>query len=219
MNKLPLFFTLMISLFKIVCIGQTDNAFRTISGDQVLIKANDTVKGNPYLFSNWSMASIIDRDGNTLEDNQLNYDCIRETFLIKVADKHLALNKYKYVEVQVDTEDGLKNFINVAYDGDVFFAESLYRSENVALLIRHEAEKVITDRNSYSDVTSRYTIKKKDKYFIKIGKEVYPTLKKEKEVLKILAGHNLKPYIKKNKLKVRKDKDLIELVEYFDSLQ
>ncbi len=218
MNSLYAILTMLFFMVQFTITAQTDNAFRTISGDQVLIKNNNATEGDPYLFKAWSNAIIIDRNGNELSDNKLNYDCIRETFIIKDNEQYIMLDAYNYSEVNVTTDDGVTNFVNVSYAGDVFFAESLYKGANADLLVKHVAKKNFTNRNNYNDVRTMYTIAKKAKYFVRIGTDIFPIAKKEKDVLRVLKNKNLKPYIKKNKLKVKKDQDLIKLIEYFDSL-
>ena len=200
--------------------------------------------GSPFLFSTMQPARIY-YDNQQLDFKQMNYDAMGDDFILYSPKAHeigiksnlplvkLEKNKIKAVNFYVDGKDIF--FAPVSKDKftskvDKYFFEIFTNNLNKKYLLKsitktqtlsHRAPALgLGDENwekKYKFSTEiRYYILNKDGFYVetKLGK---------KNILKAIDDRKhetaLKKYIKKNKLKLKKAKDVQKLMEYYHYLK
>jgi len=192
--------------------------------------AYEGVYGTPYLYSDWASGMVIMSSGDTIKNQDLNYDIYQ--------DELLALNKrtgktiipmqgvlrsfvivdslnHEHVFIntlpdQVNDESGRKGFYEVLYQGDL-----LLLAKHRKTFVKANYEGAYSANRPYDEFktsTKRYSLIKKDGSYIELKQG-------KKGVLKSLNDDGtLGKIVKEKKLDLKKEKDLIDLIIFMDSM-
>ena len=179
--------------------------------------------GHPYFQSKeFTMASVM-YDNILYENVPLKFDIIKKNLVVKSPvgefsfilfdDKvsHFEMAGHKFIRLVKDSTN--QKVINTG------FYEQLYKGNSIGLLKKGN-KKILEDLNYY-DGARRSVIEVSDYYFQMKG--VYYPVNTKSQALEVLKDKKteLKPYIRKNKLKFRanKEADMIKLVSYYDMIK
>lgn len=178
------------------------------------------VKGTPYIFDDWRTGKLISVDADAIEGLTLNFNGKSGGFEIKKDNRFIELNAKWYIRVVVEGKEGeepvlfQKNFLPPLKDK---FTRLVYKGKNISVVedfISKIETKVINNVGKKEELKRFYS--KRSYYLIKDRKPTYLKLKK-KNVLALL-GHakELEPFVKKEKMKLNSEKDLIKLLEFYE---
>lgn len=218
MNKFCFIFCLIQIGIYDISLAQVFNNIDGLSksGNDLIIRENNETSGNEFAFEEWKNGAVINLDDSEHECESINYNTIDESFYVQVeGNKYMKLNKLNFKKVQI----GSQEFKNIVYDGIIFSSEVLYEGSNISLYKRYTGSKTLNDKSSsYSEATTRYSIKKAKEYYVRVDDEIQKLPKKGKKIIEALKKSSLKSYSKSEKLNLKKDKDLILLVAQYDKL-
>jgi len=222
MNKFYFVFFLVQLGFQDISVAQLINNLDGLSkgGSNLIIRENFDTSGSEFAFDEWETGAVVNLDDSVHECESVNYHTIEEVFYVKIEDdQYMKLNKLNFKKVQIERDDKLVEFKNIVHDDIIFSSEVLYEGSNISLYKRYVGSKSLNDKSSsYSQATTRYSIKKAKEYYIRIGDEIQKLPKKGKKIIEVLNKPSLKSYSKSEKLNLKKDEDLIQLMGQYDKL-
>lgn len=184
------------------------------------------VKGSPYLFPEWQKGAVIVSGMDQAMPLLLNYDCVNGQLLVRMADGEPSSLSPSHINAFMieDSEapEGYAYFVSdLGPKGEKIYFQVLYNEESVLykLPVKHfkaaDYQKAYSPNRRYDEFVSDI------QYFIKKG-DGQP--EKVKTNAKAVAGMfadkapEIEGFIKKNKLKLKTDEELTQVVSYYDSL-
>ncbi len=191
-----------------------------------LLKSNISqvnYKGSPYLSEGFSYGKII-VDNDKIFKKNLRFNAYSDVFEIKNNGRISGLIKSKNVKVLLNGElYQLFSYPDKGIEKDGYFVNLNPKGTKISLLLKNEKEFIEAKKatNSYSDNKPAKFIYKK-LYFIKKGNKL-PVVEirlSKKSVLKALKNQKqaILSFIKNNKLKLRNEKDVVKLFNYYNTL-
>lgn len=180
------------------------------------------IKGHPFYMNDyWEIGTIV-YEGQKYDSIEIKYDILRDLLLVKNIDKRgfiwpIQLNSLKVEEFNVMghhfmniEEDTLSNFKTGFYD-------VLSDGDKAKVLIKRRKE--INESQGFGKLEKEYVLN--DIWYI-ISSQEYYVVKRKSSILKVFADrkNEIKAFLRKNKDKFRNDheKQLIEVVEYYNSI-
>lgn len=178
------------------------------------------IKGSPYIYDEWQTGKIISVDADVIESVPLNFNGETNGFEIKKGDRYIELDPQWYIRVIIDgkipEEDVVfqKNFLPPLKNK---FTRQVYKGKDITIVEDFTAKIETRTINNVgkNEVTKKF-YSKTNYYLIKDRK---PTLfRLRKKVLLPLLGHEkeLEQFLKKEKIKLNKEKDLIRLLTFYE---
>ena len=186
---------------------------------------NESVEGSPYIYEKFLPATITASEDNIF---YVRYNAVSDEFEVKAKTKSYALNRYRR-DIQITIlplektyqvfgfldENGNENFGYFHYLTDINAEVGLFKKEKIVFL------EEIKSKTSYDSGRPAKFKRMKDLYFVsqKGTKLLIELPTKKKSIAKLfpdLEGEILN-YIKEEKIKISKEKDLIKLLTFIDS--
>lgn len=178
-------------------------------------------QANPYIFDNFVDSDVFFKDINNPLKYKLNYNAFDDQLEYLINDeKFIVTNPDNILKVKINGRILVyKNYYNFDETKNGYFFEiiddyiSLYKKE---IIISTLKEKTI-----YKDdeVKNAGLIKTKPQYYISIYGESLRLIKNKKKLLLAFYNHPaIEEFIKKEKIKLHKEDDLIELVTFINNL-
>ncbi|MFW6267574.1 MAG: hypothetical protein ACOC1E_00420 [Marinilabiliaceae bacterium] len=178
----------------------------------------ENIEGSPYLNEIFVPGEVIINDSIRVEEVPVRYniytdriefkdeedqileiDISQDDFVFKVANLTFTNEDYR---LKNEKKQGL---LEMLVDGHV----QLFRKYNVKF---QEAKKA----KGYQDPEPKRFVRKKEQYLVAIGDEHPETFQKSKDLIKKLEKINpdVHQYIDSENLKIRKEEDLVQLVQH-----
>ncbi len=184
-------------------------------------------KGNPYYFKIWVYGDVYNQNGEKYEDLLLNYNIESSTFEVTNGERYLELDPRYYWAVTVKQD---KNVVDLEDDRDsiVFIRGLLPDDERKFVEVLYNGSRVKLLKELYVALSSKkienvgQTIKlkrfnRKDKHFLVVDGEYKKIKMKKKDALKTMGPEKeLKNWLKSSKNKLKKDKDWMALMQYYE---
>ena len=210
----------------------TRDAFEVsqISGNYIMVfnNAYDGIKGTPYLNSSWSKGSLLMISGVRYEDMALKYDMMEDNVLVKTeSGKTIFPNQgdvrsFNYLD-SLGNEHWFYD-LGLSQEGRLAelkgFFELLYQGKSSLYVKRGKHLEHIESKGAYSSNKSYDEFRDNQLEYVLVNKEseVIGFKQGKKNVLTALDDEGvMAEYAKKNKLNLKKEKDIIALVTYFYS--
>ncbi|PLX14551.1 MAG: hypothetical protein C0598_01010 [Marinilabiliales bacterium] len=185
------------------------------------IPLHPSANGNPFFGENTFITSYINLKGRDFKNVLLKYDIEQQVVILKVNEsyggkkinlsnnyiKDFVINNKHFVNInEFDIEDEYIKFLELVYMGDFIFGN--YYSKNFLA--------VYSNKYPYG----KYTKTKVSKYLFLNGKKYF--IKNKGDILSLFPEHkhDIKKFIKKNKIKFRKatNDEFFKLMQYCDEL-
>lgn len=188
------------------------------------------VKGSPFLFDYWSIGELVLIKDNSYIDVKMKYDMVEDNVLVQNnSGKSIYPTKAIVKSFHLmDSSGHTYNYINIAladYSSNLIensgFVELLYDGTNDLIVKRKKFLKHIDAQGGYSENKSYDEFRNSPSEYYWINKEgIAIELKRGKNnILKLLdETGDLASYVKKEKLNLKKEKDIILLFAYIDSI-
>jgi hypothetical protein len=184
------------------------------------------ISGSPYLEKEMKKGVIILKDNRKVEDVMIRYNAYEDALMYQIEEDKVTLldppviNGFEYHK-----NDKVFKYISISIlEGKRHFYEVIYEGKST-LVVQHRIKLTEKTNNAGSYGASDMqgsAFKQSDIYFLMdtTGKSSEVNLTK-KSLISALGSHaeELQTFIKKNKLKVKENTDLIRLLEYYDSLE
>jgi hypothetical protein len=188
---------------------------------------NESVEGTPYINEKFLPATISASDGDVF---YVRYNAMNDEFEVKGdKNKAYALNRYRR-DIVVEILPLKKTYQVIGFydeEKNENFGYFLYLSNPKAKTVLFKKEKVIfIDEQKATtgyDNTSPAKYKRiNDKFFIRLNdnKILSELPNKKKDIVKLFPEHEDKvlKYIKENRIKTSREEDLIQLINYVNTL-
>lgn len=188
-------------------------------GNPVFEKRYTNVKGSPYMLSDWATGSVKLRSGKTFDNMKLKYD--------QVADQVLFLsdNQKEMTFAEPVSEFALegKAFRRGYPAADGASTDAFYEvlAEGKVSLLKRTSKKVI-DEPAYNAASNVKSIRTNENYYLTVSNLELTKIKKDKKsVLGALPGNHaeLEAFFKAERLDLKKETDMVKLVNYYNTLQ
>jgi hypothetical protein len=214
--------------------NQTRDSFESLVklGADNSIVYNNTyagVKGSPFLFDHWITGELVLIKDSRFSDVKMKYDMVEDNVLVQ-NNSGKSIYPIKAIVKSFHLKDSLGhtyNYINLAlaeYSSDFIknfgFVEILYDGTNDLIAKRKKHLVHIDAKGGYSENKSYDEFRNSPSEYYWINKEGIATqLKRGKNnILKVLDENgDLASYVKKEKLNLKKEEDIILLFAYIDS--
>ena len=185
------------------------------------------VEGSPYLYEDWRSGTFTDVDGKNRGSFKMRYNIYDDELEIIKDNKAISINHKIVKEFEVfklggegrslfrsgypaNNEYGEANFYKVLNDDGEFNLLKKYNCTITNLETKGYGESTLTQKFLPS---SKYYIYSEKTGFTKINKS-------KKSILEIFSKHEkkIKAFIKSNKINVKNDGDLAEVVKFYNSI-
>ncbi|KAA3436445.1 hypothetical protein [Rufibacter hautae] len=223
-NKLLWLVLLLIACTSIKTSAQV--YLEEVNGRPIRINQYVNVEGSPFLQEDFSKGTITLPNGTTHKDVELKFDMVEgllqfknkhgivmeltqpvSSFSINYSPDKITEQTRTFVSGQTVDKNALDNtFYEVLSTGPV------------SLLKRDF--KVIREDKAFNSATVTKRIAEVTIYYLKQGDELTKIKNEEKSVLSALKNKKdtLKGYITANKLNLKNDKDLTQLINYYNTI-
>lgn len=195
--------------------------------DVTPVVTNEIVEGSPYINEKFLPAAISASEGDVF---YVRYNAVNDEFEVKGEhNKAYALNRYRR-DIVIEILPLKKTYQVVGYYDDnqnENFGYFLYASDPNAETVLLKKEKIvfIDEQKASTGYDSNKPAKYKrlnDKYYIKLkGAKILSELpSKKKNIVKLFPEHenDILKFIKDNRIKTSKEDDLIQLINYINTL-
>ncbi len=182
------------------------------------------VNGSPYLDNSFVKGSIQLVNGNNILNVMLRYNMHADKFEIQSIDDTLVINKPHEIETIV-----IKDKI-FEFNPEVFKSTDKYPgyyerllADITTLYVKYKVEfkydEFVPNYGGGSGTKEYYYIPKTE-YYLKTGTANVFKITSKKNFLKKIPIHKaeMKVYINKNKISLKKASEIIKLIEYYNSL-
>ncbi len=184
------------------------------------------ISGSPFIEKEMQKGAIILRDDRKVENVMIRYNAYEDALLYQIEEDQITMldppviNGFEYHK-----SDKVITYISMSIlEGKRHFYEVIYEGKST-LVVQHQIKltKKTNNAGSYgANDMQGSAFKQADNYFLmdSTGKSSEVNLTK-KSLIAALGSHEeeLQAFIKKNKLKVKENTDLVRLLEYYDSLE
>jgi hypothetical protein len=221
-----LFLIVITSTFFFTAVSQTYiiSDLSTLSDQYTLHKSGKSgfvapnIDGTPYLMDEFSEGEVTINDSIRIEKVPLRYNIYNDKIefqneneqILEIGNesrsyqfdfKNLSFQNLNYL-VDGETQLGI---LELMVDGNV----KLYKKYNLEL---EPAQKAI----GFQDATPDRFVRKEDQYLISIGQQLPYVFSNPKKLLPELQKikQSINSFVKTEKIRLRSEKDLIELIEY-----
>lgn len=181
---------------------------------------DELIEGNPFYNEEWKAGKVyFGKDAKPFELDQLNYSVYHNEIVYVEGDSKMSVpDKHKVYAFTLGDE----KFIGVIYN---------HKENGFFRLLSSEGEIMVLERSictiqkgeppkGYIEGTKDTFTRRTELYLMKSGHDAIKINPKkgEEELGKIVESDELPKFIKDNKLKMKRKEDLIEVVNYYNSI-
>ncbi|WP_340074431.1 hypothetical protein [Leptobacterium sp. I13] len=176
-------------------------------------------EGDVYLFSKWEDAELYSKTGKKYKILGINYNVKNDRFEIKVAKDSVFVIAPNYIDY-VDVNDVLYKKYDKSVNNLEGYYEIVYKGNKLSLLKKHNVRLVKGKMNPLNGIVDPDKYYLYYDYYIQKVDQVKEIILKEKTINKFLGNkiELINKYVKSNNLSYKKEKDIIRILEYYDSL-
>ncbi len=184
--------------------------------------------GSPYFIEEFKSGTIVDKDG-VVRNVFLKYDTYKEEVVLFNDGKHFLIDKNVYPKFTIEFIEGkqgkkvkytFSNEIEIPGQRDSKYSLLLAEGEKVKLVKVYATVLNQSQDGGYGGSVTPHWFQTKEIYYIlKASGEFIEVKPSNKSLLKAFDNDSgLKSHLKKKKIKIRKEEDLIQVVSYLDTM-
>ncbi len=211
--------SLTTSLYSQMYFGNGTNFSEFFSIKQSDTEESPDIDGTPYFYGNWK-GGQINYDKKKYLVREIKYNIYKEELLFKKNDiAYTVPDKTLIAEFSIDDDE----FVNICHGkyNKRGFLKVLVKNENTSLYKKYSCQLVegkssngiISATNDAYSINCTYYIKTKESQVVR-----FVLRKKRLYDFFLIHKGKIKKYIKQNKLKIKREKDLIKIINYCNSL-
>ncbi len=188
------------------------------------------MQGDPFMLKIWGVGSVTTNQGKQIPNVNINVDLYANEVIVKLDQKEFILSTESFESAAIRTENGREiqlDLYQLPQQIEPKFVEVLY--EGKSKLIKWEEVQIRKMENNAGGYSgSSNTSKEVQKLFRSIHyylqkpdeETLIEVSSNKKDLLDIMADHAdpIKRYIKKEKLKLKQEEDLVQLVQHYDKI-
>jgi len=186
-------------------------------------KSRTKTEGTEYLDESFVNGEILTSQSENYKDVPMRYNVFRDKMEIKMADgniydltDHTGINQILYKDrTLVYSEFDAGKTKNSGYLFVLYKGKSALYFRNIKIFM-----KAVEETNGITPTSPPKIVDKPKEYYVKIADGIPMIFNSKKELLDLFGNHASKVdvFIKKQKLKLNNDDDLIKILTYFDTL-
>jgi hypothetical protein len=181
------------------------------------------IKGHPYLFENWTEGTVKLTNGKSYTSVQLKYNLLRDELFFKdIKTEQLLAFVIPVVEFKLNEKEQGSSLYRNGYKAINENTEKSYYQvlfDGGTQLLKRTSKKINEEKpfNSASTIKSFEVL---TFYYISNNNTLIKIRKDKKSVLTALANQSaaLEKYIQEKSLNLKNEEDLIQLIQYYNSL-
>lgn len=214
----------MITALMVLCGTMLASAqtflLQDINGRPLKQGQYEDVQGSPFFNDEYTIGRVMLSNGNIYEGVPIRFDLVTDALMFK-SEKGEEL-EFTQPVTGFSMLDGKYIFKNGYEPVDNYSSTSFYQvlteSETKASLLKN-IDKLVRTEKAYGTANINKNIIEYSNYYIANSGKLMK-VKNEKDLLEALANHGneLKGYIKEQKLKLKNEGDMVQLVKYYNSL-
>lgn len=175
------------------------------------------VKGSAYLFENWLPGKIYAFEGEVVPHNKINYNTMTGKIEIQNENGSLTvINEVLYHQVEILKGDQTLTFANRLTKGDINYYRVIYRGDQLAFLEKTVAKVNTENASEYSAYKLTGTFDKDTNHYILKDGQMQEVFRNKKKILEFFNSKELEQFVKKEKIKFKKDEDLAKAFEFME---
>ena len=183
--------------------------------------------GSPYFIEEWNLGEIKGPKGVTYESVRIRYniyegnlEIIKDGIAIAVDKKQV--ESFTITEVNDDLEEISYHFSRIIGGNETNkFYQVLFEGET-SLLVDYTINKVNIVSQGYNTTAKTDRFALSSEYYLYDAESGYVKFRpKNKEFLSVIASDRkdaINKYLSQNKLNVKREEDLVNIVEYYNTL-
>ncbi|MBX2874906.1 MAG: hypothetical protein KTR30_22475 [Saprospiraceae bacterium] len=180
-------------------------------------KRYSKVQGSPYFNKEWNKGNLYDIKDKVLPHASINYNGETGLMEIKEEEKTIQLNQNLYNRVEIMVEGKKQVFVNRITPVDLTYYRAVYQSDIMQFLEKFQSTLKEEEVATYGASKSRSKFVNKTKFYIFRDGKMEEVNRNTKKLVEHLKSARLKGYVKKNKLNLKKDEDLVKALAYYES--
>ena len=175
--------------------------------------ATEDVKGNPFLFEEWNTKGVVYSDGKIYNVDKLNYNIYKEEIGALKEKESVFVYDSQYID-----SVKINNVRLHKLDGK--FYEALQTGSKASLFKKYDTRIVDGMVNNMDGTKQKDRLVIMDDYYVRTqGKlEIFKPSKGSLEDIFGSEAQEMKKIIKAEKLSYKKEKDLINIFEFYNGL-
>ena len=185
---------------------------------------SSNLNSSPYLWDGFVLGALTAADGTRIEGLKIRYDIYADQMQFILNSDTASINRPMGLR-SLELED--KEFIYAVYQVSENVVSAGYfeliNEDKLSLLLRRELEleyDVYVPNYGGGGGTKEIRMKKNNNFYTQEGKSAARKIYNKKDFLNAITEHHdpVRNYIKENRISVRKQKELEELVNYYNTL-
>lgn len=195
------------------------NRYRNVKINTSKNNPGENISGSPFTTDDFVLGTVIGYKTNFL----LRYDTFNDQMLVKRKDGNIVIIN-KEAGTKVTFDDGTKYAVfDYTFDGTSKngYLEVLLENSAISLLKKEVIKFVPAQKpaSGYDRPKPPMFKKSRDQYFVLNKKGEINLVGKKKDILILFPDikNDIESFIRSNKIKLTKEKDLIKLVEHINS--
>lgn len=213
-------FCVLVSVLLFPAMAQAQNPLLNLRGQFVEFNRYVGVKNSPYLFPNWTLASIIPSSGPALENVLLNFNGYTQNFEVRNGDEIIEVELGYFIGIRLEEDHeacGKQSFLKYyhpklinKYPLFVFNGRKhrLIRDFTVRLNETKVETPGKTEKfNSFSTINI---------YYLMTGADIVPIRLNAKEILKLFPSPAASAYVEDMQLDLQTEEGFCRLLSWWD---
>ena len=185
-----------------------------------VVLSEDDIDGSPYLKDEFTLGDIITKDDIIYKNVPLRYNIYNDDIEFEMSEgSYLAIsNPKKMKEIHIG-DDVFIYAIKRKKKGEQYGYYKLVEDGKIQLLSRYNIVfKEATNTTGYNAAQPPQFNRNANSLYVKLGTKEPQQLGKKKEIEKVFGSESkeILSYIKKTKLNIRKEQDLVKLIQHLN---
>ena len=191
---------------------------------QKVVNRNDLSKdidGSPFFFKDFINGTVFMADGKSYKGN-IRYDAYNDEFQLKINEEIVGLLKTENSRVLLNNENYfLYNYLENGEETTGYFIELTKPSGGIKLLLhkRKKFVEAVKAQNTYAQ-DKPAAFKEEINYYIVVKEKLDLINLSKKSILKFLGDkkNSIDNYISEHKFKLKSEREFIDLINYYNSI-
>lgn len=207
-------------LILFLCLGQlvwAQDVMYNTANETLMQKDYSKVQGSPYLFKDWHKGTLYDIKDKPTAATAINFNGDTGKVVMQEDDKIIELNENLYNRIELMVDGKKEVLVNRVTPIDLTYYRAIYQSEMHQALERFESDLKEDEVGTYAASSKRAKFMNKTKFYLFKDGKLHQVNRNNKKIIDFLKSPRLKGYLKKNKLNLKKDEDLVKALAYYES--
>lgn len=207
--------------------GQIINASGTMNNTVRITGQYKDTEGSPYLIDDYKNGVLYTKDGME-RPVYLKYDTYKEEVEVFNDGNPLLIDKRLYPKFVIEyVDDKSKQKVRYEFTNEIVipgmkngkYVEVIANGDKFKLIKAYSSKLNQSQDQGYGGVvTNNFFENDEDYYIYTVGLDAVRVKLKNKDILKAISDDGkLKDYLKAEKIKVRKEKDMLRVIEYLNT--